>query len=113
MKTGIELVRILTIMAVCLAFAALPQNADARRAADDVNAGQALEWNVELPRLQIAQGGGKSLAEAIESVRRRGNVERIISAETRVSGGREVHHIKVLTTDGKVQMHKVQGRKLG
>ena len=54
-----------------------------------------------------------SLSEAIDSVRRGGNVERVISAETKVSGGREVHHIKVLTKDGKVQTHKVQGRKLG
>ena len=100
-------------MVVCLAFAALPQDADARRVADDVNAEQGLEWTVELPRLQIAQGGGMSLSQAIESVRRGGNVERVISAETKVSGGREVHHIKVLTKDGKVQTHKVQGRQLG
>ena len=52
-------------------------------------------------------------AEAIESVRRRGNVEQIISAETRVSGGRETHYIKVLTKDGKVQTHTIAGRKLG
>ena len=100
-------------MAVCIAFAALPQDADARRAADDVNEAQGLEWTVELPRLQIAQGGGMSLSQAIESVRRGGNVKQVISAETKVSGGREVHHIKVLTKDGKVQTHKVQGRKLG
>jgi len=100
-------------MAVCLVLAALPQQADARRADKDVGSAQGLEWNAELPRLQIAQGGGMSLSEAIDSVRRGGNVERVISAETKVSGGREVHHIKVLTKDGKVQTHKVQGRKLG
>ena len=100
-------------MVVCIAFAALPQDADARRAADDVNAAQGLEWTVELPRLQMAQGGGMSLSQAIESVRRGGNVKQVISAETKVSGGREVHYIKVLTKDGKVQTHKVQGRKLG
>jgi hypothetical protein len=99
-------------MAVCIAFAALSQDADARRVADDVNAAQGLGWNVELPRLQIAQGGGMSLSQAIESVRRGGNVERVISAETKVSGGREVHYIKVLTKDGKVQTHKVPGRQL-
>jgi hypothetical protein len=100
-------------MAVCLVLAAMPQQADARRADKDVGAAQGLEWNAELPRLQIAQGGGMSLSQAIDSVRRGGNVERVISAETKVSGGREVHHIKVLTKDGKVQTHKVQGRKLG
>ncbi len=93
--------------------AALPQDADARRATKDDGAQQGLEWNIEAPRLRIAQGGGMSLSDAIDSVRSRGNVERIISAETKVSGGREVHHIKVLTKDGKVQTHKVQGRKLG
>jgi len=51
-----------------------------------------------------------SLAEAIVSVRRRTN-GRIVSAESKVSGGREVHHIKVLTKDGKVRTHKVPGRK--
>jgi DNA-binding transcriptional ArsR family regulator len=51
-----------------------------------------------------------SLSQAIQSVRRNGNVERIISAETKVSGGRETHHIKVLTKDGKVKTHRVPGR---
>jgi hypothetical protein len=37
--------------------------------------------------------------------------DRIVSAETRVQGGREVHHIKVLTKDGKVKTHKVDGRR--
>jgi len=60
---------------------------------------------------QIAQkGDGMSLAEAIASVRRKTN-GRIVSAETKVSGGREVHYIKVLTKDGKVRTHKVPGRK--
>jgi uncharacterized membrane protein YkoI len=56
--------------------------------------------------------GGKSLSEAVEQVRRQTNGQ-ILSAETRVSGNREVHHIKVLTKDGKVKTHKVQGRKRG
>ena len=104
--------RILLIIVTCLMLAVLPQQADARRADKEVGAQQGLEWNVEVPRLQIAQGGGMSLSDAIESVRRGGNVKQVISAETKVSGGREVHHIKVLTKDGKVQTHKVQGRKL-
>jgi uncharacterized membrane protein YkoI len=53
-----------------------------------------------------------SLSDAVEQVRRQTD-GRIISAETRTSNGREVHHIKVLTTDGKVKTHKIQGRKRG
>ena len=61
-------------------------------------------------RYHAAQSGGMSLSEAIESVRRRTG-GKVVSAETRVQGGREVHHIKVLTKDGKVKTHKVNGRK--
>jgi len=60
----------------------------------------------------LTQQNGMSLAEAIESVRRRTG-GRILSAETRLQGGREVHHIKVLTEDGKVKTHRVPGRKSG
>ena len=101
-----------TVIAICLGMLALPVIAQARMADDDVVA-SVNDFGTNLPDLRIAQGGGMSLSEAIESVRRRGNVEQIISAETRVSGGRETHHIKVLTKDGKVQTHKVAGRKLG
>ena len=51
-----------------------------------------------------------SLSQAIESVRRKTG-GKVLSAETRVQGGREVHHIKVLTKDGKVKTHKVNGRR--
>lgn len=63
-------------------------------------------------RIQLAQNGGKTLSEAVEQVRQQTN-GRIISAETKVRNGREVHYIKVLTKDGKVKTHKVQGRKRG
>ncbi len=56
-----------------------------------------------------AQQGGMSLSQAIESVRRKTN-GRVVSAETKVQGGREVHYIKVLTKDGKVKTHRVNGR---
>lgn len=59
--------------------------------------------------LGAVQRGCMSLSEAVESVRQRGNVDRVISAETTVSNGREIHVIKVLTTDGKVRTHRVQG----
>jgi len=64
------------------------------------------------PENRVMQSGGKSLSEAVDQVRRQTN-GRILSAETKVSGNREVHHIKVLTKDGKVKTHKVQGRKRG
>lgn len=63
------------------------------------------------PDLRATQGnGGKSLSEAINQVRRQTGGQ-ILSAETRISGNREVHHIKVLTKDGKVKTVKVQGRR--
>jgi hypothetical protein len=53
-----------------------------------------------------------TLDQAIESVRRRGDVDRILSAETRRDGGREMHHIRYLTKDGKVKTAKIRGRSL-
>jgi uncharacterized membrane protein YkoI len=61
------------------------------------------------PELRVSQGGGMSLAQATESVRRRTG-GRVLSAETKVQGGREVHYIKVIK-DGKVKTHKVNGRQ--
>jgi len=49
------------------------------------------------------------LNEAVEQVRRQYN-GRIVSAETRISGNREVHYIKVLTEDGKVKTVRIPGR---
>lgn len=60
------------------------------------------------PDYRVAQGNCTTLAQAIEQVRRRTG-GRVVSADTRVQGGREVHHIKVLTPDGKVRTHKVNG----
>jgi len=63
--------------------------------------------------LRVAQkGGGKTLSEAVEQVRRQTN-GRIPSAQTKVSGNREVHHIKGLTKDGKGRTVKVPGRSRG
>jgi hypothetical protein len=59
-------------------------------------------------RLLVAQNACLSLNEAVERVRRQYN-GRIVSAETRVSGNREVHHIKVLTQDGKVKTERIPG----
>ncbi len=59
--------------------------------------------------LRVVQSGCTSLSQATESVRRRTGGQ-VLSAETRVQGGREVHLIKVLK-DGKVKTHKVNGCK--
>lgn len=67
-----------------------------------------MEW---VPEYRRTQSDGVSLSQAVEQVRRQYN-GRIVSAETRRSGKREVHHIKVLTEDGKVKTVKVQGRRL-
>ena len=61
--------------------------------------------------LSMAQGGGLTLNQAVEQVRRQYK-GRIVSAETKRSGNREVHYIKVLTDDGKVKTVTVQGRSL-
>ena len=60
--------------------------------------------------LGVTKDDGMSLSEAIESVRSRTG-GRVVSAETKIEGDREVHHIKVLTKDGKVRTHKVNGRR--
>ena len=69
--------------------------------------------DAEVARYEASQQGGKTLEEAINWVRNQGNVDRILKAETRVSGGREVHHIKVLTKDGVIRTYKIPGRKRG
>ena len=97
---------------VCLVAAGWLGNAEARSTREAMDASPGLESSIERPRLRAVQGNGMSLSEAVDSVRRGGNVERIISAETKISCGREVHYIKVLTKDGKVKTHTIQGRKL-
>lgn len=60
----------------------------------------------------IAQQDGPTLSEAVERVRRQYN-GRIVSAETKVRGKREIHIIKVLTDDGKVRTITIPGRARG
>ena len=92
------LMRLLAILVICSAMALGPVSA----VADDP----------EGVVLRLAQNNdGKTLSQAVEQVRRQTG-GRILSAETRLQGNREVHHIKVLTKDGKVKTHKIQGRKL-
>ena len=89
--------RFLLIMLLSCVLAATPVSAQ------ESESGQAV---------RIVQNGGMTLSEAVESVRRSTD-GRIVSAETKIQGGREVHHIKVLTKDGKVKTHKIRGRKIG
>jgi len=56
-----------------------------------------------------AAQGGMSLQQAIKSIHLNPG-DKVISAETRIEGGHEVHYIKVLTKDGKVKTHRVSGR---
>ena len=67
----------------------------------------------ETAYLRVAQGGGMTLDQAIESVRRRGDVDKILSAETKREGNREVHHIRYLTKDGTVKTARINGRSRG
>lgn len=60
----------------------------------------------------VAQNNGPTLAQAIETVKRQYK-GRIVGAETRMNGNREVHRIRVLTEDGKVKTVTIQGRTLG
>ena len=92
------LMRILAILIICSAMALGPVSA----VADDP----------EGVVLRLAQNNdGKTLSQAVEQVRSQTG-GRILNAETKVQGNREVHHIKVLTKDGKVKTHKIQGRRL-
>jgi len=100
-----RLVLTITLMA---AAALVPLRSDARLL-DGFQAAGGVHQEVAVD-LSVAKDDGMSLAEAIESVRSRTG-GRVVSAETRVEGGREVHHIKVLTKDGKVKTHKVNGRR--
>jgi uncharacterized membrane protein YkoI len=105
--------RLLATLTICAALVLGPLSANALSRQDPETglAGQVVESNDTDD--QVSQGnGGKSLSEAVEQVRRQTG-GRILSAETKVQGNREVHHIKVLTKDGKVKTHKIQGRKRG
>ena len=64
------------------------------------------------PALEIMQSNGVTLSQAVEQVRSQYN-GRIVSAETKVNGNREVHVIKVLMQDGKVKTVRVPGKRRG
>ena len=89
--------------------ALLPARSDAFEIEENLKALH-VQYQGEQTYSVAQQGGGMTLAQAIESVRSRTN-GRVVSAETKVQGGQEVHYIKVLTKDGKVKTHKVNGRR--
>jgi len=108
-----NLVRFLPIVLLASVLALTPVSASAYDLEQALRELQDQYQDGAKPDYRITQrGGGKSLSEAVDQVRRQTN-GRILSAQTRVSGNREVHYIKVLTADGKVKTHKVQGRKRG
>ena len=98
------LIALITGLIIAVPAAAFDPEADLKRLAHGEPA--------QAQSLAVSQSNGMSLSQAVESVRRRGNVERIVSAETRVEGDREVHHIRYMTKDGKVRTTKVRGRRL-
>ena len=64
------------------------------------------------PEMAVAQRDGMSLSEATAMVRRSLQPgDKIVDARTTVQGGREVHLIKILRKDGRVQTRRVNGRR--
>ena len=99
---------LLLALALCAAPQALAGKFDLGELLGQVE-GVAIADSKDRRSLVIAQSNGPTLSEAVEMVKRQYK-GRIVSAETKTSGGREVHHIKVLTEDGKVKTVRIQGR---
>ena len=107
-----KLVRISAIFLGCAMLALMPLDADAFDREQSLRELQAQYDDASRPDHRIVQSSGLNLSQATEQVRRQTG-GKILSATTKVIGNREVHHIKVLTDDGKVKNHKIQGRKRG
>lgn len=99
--------RLFSTLLVVAALAGMPGQAAAFDLEESLKA-QHPQYAVQ-PESRVAQSDGMSLSQAIQSVKNRTG-GKVISAETRVKSGREVHYIKVLK-DGKVKTHKVNGRR--
>ncbi len=61
--------------------------------------------------LAVAIADAKTLSQAVDQVRNRTD-GKVLSAKTVVKGDKEVHVIKVLTKDGRVKTHQVQGKRV-
>ena len=96
-------VKKLLTLAVAAVLTAIPWAADARSASLDTDLEQTLVFAGQGAEFSTTQRGCMSLSQAVDSVRRGGNVERVISANTQGN----VHLIKVLTKDGKVKTHRI------
>jgi hypothetical protein len=97
---------LISLVAVLIAMPATASDFDLEESLRQLHVQHQQTWK---PDLQAAKDG-MTLDQAIESVRRRGDVDRILSAETRRDGDRETHHIRYLTKDGKVKTAKIRGR---
>ena len=56
----------------------------------------------------ISVANAVTLSQAVQKVKR-DTGGKVLSAQTRVQGNREVHFVKVLTLDGRVRTVRVQG----
>ena len=99
----------LAFISLIAAVLLVPAAADAFDLEESLRELQVQHQQVQKQDLRVAKDG-MTLDQAIESVRRRGDVDRILSAETRRDGGRETHYIRYLTKDGKVKTAKIRGR---
>lgn len=101
----------LSLIALIAALLFTPAAASAFDPEESLRALHPQYQGAEQPDLRAAKDG-MTLDQAIERVRRRGDVDRILSAQTRREGDREMHYIRYLTRDGKVKTEKVRGRSL-
>ena len=93
--------------------AGLTAASDPAAALQTDQAGARVDGAFELPGSTTAgkwQASGMTLEQAVAQVRRQYNGQ-IVSAETRVRGGKEVHVIRVLTSDGTVKTVEIPGRQ--
>ena len=102
------MIRLILISLIAVAFAT-PATASAFDLEESLRQLHVQHQQAWKPDLRAAKDG-MTLDQAIESVRQRGDVDRILSAETRREGDRETHHIRYLTKDGKVKTAKIRGR---
>ena len=58
--------------------------------------------------LLVGIANAMSLSQAVKQVKR-DTGGKVLSAETRVQGNKEMHFVKVLTQDGRVRTVRVQG----
>ena len=98
------MVRLLPVAAMAAGFALTPIASHAR-ALDVPSAPPVLESD-----LLVAADRGISLDQAVRIVRKQYAGATVLKAETRTSGGRVLHHVKILTSSGRVRTVKVDGR---